>query len=598
MKSRYSIAAVFLATLIFSTCTFTSATQAQSVPPLFEGTIAYIDLNGNVVIVNGKGGFRQITSDASLEEWISYSRPKFSPDGRYLAFVSNNRTKLIIYDVHADSITGEFIHDSSGDFLQWHRDSDSFIFAPSHLNDPNPANVDCLRDYYRQFLTGEQSLIYSLWKSDNGFNINFDLNTIVYATGISCGSNEMGIVIENWETKTKHVLPTFVDMVSTVGIWTADGRYYIKDELAEDGKLYIVDLKSGEIVRTINVKDLIFQESGGIQSTYTEYIDISSDSRHLLIADSGNLYDVDIETSTIRHLYKNQYLDRVEDPYDAYLNGSWSASGNLVMVYENDPQNRLFNNDTDLTVIEDGQAAPVSKNVIPFFWIENSEDRFLYAKNDLVGQTIYPTLMIYDHGRQTSAQIGNLPPLESAYPVETSLVDWTAAEFDLPQGSTTTEVTPPVPSNIATPSNNGQQNPTIARPFGNLSYLLYCLLCLLFLLILAALMIFYFSRRRKRKDVREEKQEQMESFPPVATSAEQVKRAIGLSKSKRHKEAFEILRGIVQTEPNNMSAWFNLGGVLASMGNYKDAERCYLRAKQLGHPRGEEALNWLQQHRK
>ena len=58
-----------------------------------------------------------------------------------------------------------------------------------------------------------------------------------------------------------------------------------------------------------------------------------------------------------------------------------------------------------------------------------------------------------------------------------------------------------------------------------------------------------------------------------------------------------MLRQIVQSEPNNASAWFNLGGVLADMGNFKDSERCYFRAKQLGHPKADNVLNWLKQKR-
>ncbi|MBV6395415.1 MAG: hypothetical protein HFACDABA_00991 [Anaerolineales bacterium] len=121
---------------------------------------------------------------------------------------------------------------------------------------------------------------------------------------------------------------------------------------------------------------------------------------------------------------------------------------------------------------------------------------------------------------------------------------------------------------------------------------------LLCLTVLAISGVFIYTRTRKPKHIPAKPVSRPQLSKPVSGSAEQIKRAIELSKAKRHQEAFEILRGIVQTEPNNMSAWFNLGGVLASMGNYKDAERCYLRAKQLGHPRGDDALRWLREHRK
>ncbi|MCQ3952231.1 MAG: hypothetical protein DPW15_02975 [Chloroflexi bacterium] len=121
------------------------------------------------------------------------------------------------------------------------------------------------------------------------------------------------------------------------------------------------------------------------------------------------------------------------------------------------------------------------------------------------------------------------------------------------------------------------------------------LLCLAFLAIGG---VFVYIRTRKPKRVPAKSVNRPQAIKPVSDSETQIKKAIELSKSKRHQEAFEILRAIVQAQPNNMSAWFNLGGVLASMGKYKDAERCYSRAKQLGHPRGEDALSWLKQRRK
>jgi hypothetical protein len=84
---------------------------------------------------------------------------------------------------------------------------------------------------------------------------------------------------------------------------------------------------------------------------------------------------------------------------------------------------------------------------------------------------------------------------------------------------------------------------------------------------------------------------------PISSSAEQIMHAIHLAKSKNLEEAFDILRSLVQSEPNNASAWFNLGSVLIQIGNYKDSEHCFSRAKQLGHPKADDALNWLKQKR-
>jgi tetratricopeptide (TPR) repeat protein len=130
------------------------------------------------------------------------------------------------------------------------------------------------------------------------------------------------------------------------------------------------------------------------------------------------------------------------------------------------------------------------------------------------------------------------------------------------------------------------------------SYMLAGGLGLLCLTVLGIGGVFVYTRARKPKRAPAKPIRSPQPPKPIVSgSAEQIKKAIELAKSNREKDAFEILRGIVQAEPNNMSAWFNLGGVLASMGNYKDAERCYSRAKQLGHPRANDALNWLKQNR-
>lgn len=109
--------------------------------------------------------------------------------------------------------------------------------------------------------------------------------------------------------------------------------------------------------------------------------------------------------------------------------------------------------------------------------------------------------------------------------------------------------------------------------------------------------VFIFGRSRKSKRNPAKSSNHSQTSKPISSSAEQIKVAIQLAKSKRLQEAFEILRKIVKSEPNNVSAWFNLGGVLADMGNLRDSECCYSRAKKLGHPKADETLKWLKQKR-
>jgi len=54
-----------------------------------------------------------------------------------------------------------------------------------------------------------------------------------------------------------------------------------------------------------------------------------------------------------------------------------------------------------------------------------------------------------------------------------------------------------------------------------------------------------------------------------------------------------MLRKVVETSPQNATAWMWLGWAAAKSGDRKLAGRCFRQARQLGHPRAEQALIWL-----
>lgn len=55
----------------------------------------------------------------------------------------------------------------------------------------------------------------------------------------------------------------------------------------------------------------------------------------------------------------------------------------------------------------------------------------------------------------------------------------------------------------------------------------------------------------------------------------------------------EALRKVVEADADNATAWMWLGWAAAKSGDRQLAVRCFRRAKQLGHPRAEQALIWL-----
>jgi cytochrome c-type biogenesis protein CcmH/NrfG len=58
-------------------------------------------------------------------------------------------------------------------------------------------------------------------------------------------------------------------------------------------------------------------------------------------------------------------------------------------------------------------------------------------------------------------------------------------------------------------------------------------------------------------------------------------------------EATSRLRQILHEDPQNAEAWFWLGAAAETQRQHRTAQRCYVRAKDLGHPRADLALRNL-----
>ncbi len=84
---------------------------------------------------------------------------------------------------------------------------------------------------------------------------------------------------------------------------------------------------------------------------------------------------------------------------------------------------------------------------------------------------------------------------------------------------------------------------------------------------------------------------------PVAASEQQIKTAKELAKAGKFQESFVILKEVVAVEPNNAQAWLFLGANLMNLNDYVNAEKCLQRAKQLGDPKADQALEWLKTKR-
>ena len=526
----------------------------------FEGTIAYVDASGNIVIATGDGKQRKITTDAQIKDGIPYSRLSFSPNGKYLAFVRSDYKiqpdKLMIYDLQNDSFIGKFDYLYPASFIQWHRDSDSFILMTGEYDDSVKVGDNYLNKIYRQYLSGKKVQLGEYYEGDAGQTINFDLDTVFYTPN----STSLTGTLYNWARNTNYQIK-LDDEYGVGGFWFPDGSHYVRTGV----KIYsMIDLETGKIVKQINLQDVLPALSQtGIDYPHAD--DISPNSKHILINYNSHLYNLDLDKSTANLVYTNS---------DAVFHGSWSRSGNLILV------NQGQAGEQNLSVLGTNNITnSIATNAAPLFWLSKSSERFVYAQyngnNSGSEQKIGNALMLYDYANQASTKIGDLPNLKGLeiWELENNYyVAWTNAQVNLPSAPQTSSPTTPVPSNGSISVINGQPDSQAASPFwfSNISYVVACGLCLLFLLILAILIAIFLNRSRKNKRSHEKNGDRSGTPQRVSPNVAQINQAIGLAKSKRYQEAFDMFRQIVQSEPNNASAWFNLGGVLADMGNFKD----------------------------
>lgn len=134
-----TIAGIFLMLCSLAGSIFTSSVQAKNLEPpaqeQIEGVIAYIEVDGDIYLLFGNTNERfQLTSDANQ---YYYNSPKFSPNGRYLAFLKSDPQKgeskfdLNVMDLETRE-TKRLVEnvDDWGNY-DWSPDSQSLVFGYS-----------------------------------------------------------------------------------------------------------------------------------------------------------------------------------------------------------------------------------------------------------------------------------------------------------------------------------------------------------------------------------------------------------------------------------------------------------------------------------
>jgi tetratricopeptide (TPR) repeat protein len=69
-------------------------------------------------------------------------------------------------------------------------------------------------------------------------------------------------------------------------------------------------------------------------------------------------------------------------------------------------------------------------------------------------------------------------------------------------------------------------------------------------------------------------------------------------KAGQNAEGLDKLRKVIQIYPKNAVAWLWSGMAATRLKDWRTAEQCFVRAKELNHPKADEALKWLDEQRK
>lgn len=610
-KKWHTISALITFVLLINSIGSPANAQTQ---PQFEGIIAFMDQTGNIILASGDGARVPLTTDAGInqnplakEQKPSYSIFSFSPNGRYLAIereILGERSSFLVYDVATLAVVAELDFFGTNP-IQWHKDSDSIlthkIIDEDFGNYSNPHHY-----YHRYYLSGEQVVLFENYKTNNAYQINYDIDTY-FELDTRRSETKWG-VFQNWAEQTKYEIKLSYDHI--IGEWSHDGTRFIHID-NESGKIDIIDVRAGNIIRSIEIprgfKAIEKAHPGppshtsrDIHSSRVRQFLLSPNSNYLLLTDDASgLHQINLETAITEPVFTRQ----VNDP-ENHINALWSSSGDLVMLntYSSRDQKVLITRMGDLSI-------HVASNAEPLFWLSSDSERLVYVQYNMSGNQVDGELMVFDHSTRISTKIGDLPTIKDIndspqgdFQQYWKSVDWSNVDVLLPSVLPETNTVLPAPQANATAQSESKDSepnteilPSATLPLnffvvGGLSTLCFAIF------IVGAIFVLYRARHSRPSTSR--KISQPHTIKPASASLEQIKKAIDYAKENRHQEAFEILREVVKAEPNNMQAWFNLGGVLAGMGNYKDAERCYLRAKQLGHTRGDDALKWLRENRR
>jgi tricorn protease len=394
MIRKASLCAV-LALLLVATVASAAPIRLARTPDYHAGKITFSYL-GDIWVVNEDGSNPQRITDNTARE----INPRFSPDGRWIAFSSNRYGN---YDVFVVAATGGAprrltYHTGSDEVVCWTPDSQKIVFRASRGDGAFPG----IATLYQVPVTGGLEIPlpvdWGYWGSfsADGKQFLFNRHPAVWTRKHYRGSFAADIWVEDIATKAYHQILPGENYNRYWPMWGPNGDiYFVGDPLPNDKT---VKPGSAEVRKSLNNIYKISAKGGTEPTQVTKHSDgnvffpsMSSDGKVIVYEENFGIWKLDVASGKTSEVKVDIATDEKENEFEVVAINSESDSFDLAPSGRRaviSSQNQIFTIATDrgdITVIANDNGA--SRNESPKW---SPDDKYISFISDRSGrQEIY-----------------------------------------------------------------------------------------------------------------------------------------------------------------------------------------------------------------
>lgn len=580
---------VSVALLIISTISNLAPTMTFQSQSLFDGVVAYIGADGNIYVLWENGSTQQVTFDAMIADGQEYIQDKIwydclnlFEDKKHLFFTKQTNkfdapAENMFYDLSTDTVV--YSNPAEDRYCNTIPGMDgNGLFYEIDETEELPSG-DLIERGYTQYLSGARQL-------------NYEYTTKTLYSPVIARFYNMAVYEENpyelvfYNFNTQEYLRIYTPIEKFLGV----------TRLSDDEIIF--SSYGSDVIITVNLQSQQV-EQWGFAIYNARITDMTERGYYLVMGSHGDgtptsLYKVDLNRQS------NELLYSPPGPVEIWVKTSPDYNS-LSILEESADYIGLAN-----LILLPNQGSPIkisSSADFYYAWSRDSQRIYFIQMTQLSTDDYALTreLMVYD--RRTGNSVKILDMVTSDMSSEVAIIepiDWLLSDPALPEtasGATPDGNTNPGNTNPSEPS-NPQSQPPVIEPLVNPDYtpiLLIGGIGMVVLLGLGAGTVWWMTRPKSRKPNAPALQKAQVTSSPASP---QLQAAVRLAKEKRFQESFEMLRDLLKSEGNNPEIWYYLGYDLVNMGDFVNAEKCFLRAKKYGHSKADHALNWIKNNQR